>query len=98
MSVGILYSRVLASIEKHFVIHKNKFFCVQIIVLFVFDFFFFVSIIIMSPFAYFLPYLTAQRILFTFLFIPPVSSHIPVVVCRPLFAPFISHQKHYYQV
>lgn len=52
----------------------------------------------MSPFAYFLPYLTAQRILFTFLFIPPVSSHIPVVVCRPLFAPFISHQKHYYQV
>lgn len=58
MSVGVLYDCVLASMDKkYFVIlpdfslhKKNKFFCVKIIVLFVFMIF--VSIILMSFFVY----------------------------------------------
>ena len=99
MSVGLLYGCVLASIDKKktnkqifchtsrfFFTQKNKFFCVKIIVLFVFMIF--VSIITVSSFVSFSPDLSADRLVCKkkdpfYLFvhhIPPVSSHIFISV------------------
>lgn len=75
MSVGLLYGCVLASIDKKkkkqifchtsrfFFTQKNKFFCVKIIVLFVFMIFY-VSIITVSSFVSFSPDLSADRLVY----------------------------------
>lgn len=86
MSVGVLYDCVLASMDKkYFVIlpdfslhKKNKFFCVKIIVLFVFMIF--VSIIPLVffclPFPHIYQPVYIKKSPFWFFIIPPVSSHI----------------------